>query len=398
MARFDEARLQRLGGVDRQAVRDALTAAFPSRGRLEVLLDRLDRRLTDYASEASPLPEVVFHVVQSALAEGWLARLLEEAVLMVPGNRSLAGLGNGQPADGEPTSGRLATEGARAVAAPTDREVISELADVFSDQLRAGIVVERAGLRRGRQPSWHAGNAELFWSEVHRLYKGGAVLGGWPKLLREAHLERPANPVIAAAAAAAGVPIAAGIPIAGAATTVSSPEDAHAAVGTVGATRTGAASATPTGPAGGWDFFISYTGADQQWAEWIAWQLEAAGYSVYVQAWDFVPGANWMNMMTRGIEHSQRTIAVLSYPYLNSVWGRAEWQAALRRDPDGFRRKVIPVRVENCPRPELLETVVSVDLFDLTEDQTTDRLLAGVEASLSGRRKKPEQAPPFPSF
>jgi hypothetical protein len=27
---------------------------------------------------------------------------------------------------------------------------------------------------------------------------------------------------------------------------------------------------------GGWDFFISYTGADQAWAEWIAVQLEAA--------------------------------------------------------------------------------------------------------------------------
>jgi hypothetical protein len=25
------------------------------------------------------------------------------------------------------------------------------------------------------------------------------------------------------------------------------------------------------------DFFISYTGADRRWAEWIAWQLEEAG-------------------------------------------------------------------------------------------------------------------------
>ncbi len=31
------------------------------------------------------------------------------------------------------------------------------------------------------------------------------------------------------------------------------------------------------------DFFISYNGADQRWAEWIAWQLEEASYSVILQ-------------------------------------------------------------------------------------------------------------------
>ena len=32
------------------------------------------------------------------------------------------------------------------------------------------------------------------------------------------------------------------------------------------------------------DFFVSYTSADRAWAEWIAWQLEQAGYQVIVQA------------------------------------------------------------------------------------------------------------------
>jgi hypothetical protein len=33
-------------------------------------------------------------------------------------------------------------------------------------------------------------------------------------------------------------------------------------------------------PGGQRDFFISYNQADRTWAEWIAWQLEHAGYSV----------------------------------------------------------------------------------------------------------------------
>jgi hypothetical protein len=34
-------------------------------------------------------------------------------------------------------------------------------------------------------------------------------------------------------------------------------------------------------------FFVSYTGADRVWAEWIAWQLEEPGYQVKIEAWDF---------------------------------------------------------------------------------------------------------------
>ncbi len=41
------------------------------------------------------------------------------------------------------------------------------------------------------------------------------------------------------------------------------------------------------------DFFVSYTSPDRAWAEWIAWQLEAEGYQVVVQAWDFTPGRDW---------------------------------------------------------------------------------------------------------
>jgi hypothetical protein len=47
------------------------------------------------------------------------------------------------------------------------------------------------------------------------------------------------------------------------------------------------------------DFFISYTGADRQWAEWIAWHLEQAGYSTIIQAWDFRAGGNFAHEMQR---------------------------------------------------------------------------------------------------
>ncbi|WP_323132749.1 toll/interleukin-1 receptor domain-containing protein [Frankia nepalensis] len=32
-----------------------------------------------------------------------------------------------------------------------------------------------------------------------------------------------------------------------------------------------------------WDFFVSFTGADRAWAEWVAWQWEDAGYRVLIR-------------------------------------------------------------------------------------------------------------------
>ncbi|MBL7492207.1 TIR domain-containing protein [Frankia sp. AgB1.9] len=429
MAGLDDARVQEMDGRQRRVAREALGAAFPSWGRFAELLDRVNRRITDYGAERTPLPDVVYAVVEGALAEGWLTQLLDEAARANPGNRLLSDVVTSYRVTAGPGAANPATE---VISPPDVRTVIGTLADEFSDPTAAKTLIAAAGLRPARQPTWQVGNAELFWFEVYRLYEGGAVVGGWPLVLREAYLQRPANPVIRAAALAAGVadatasssPPAESPPLAqggtGRATSAAAGPERRTAppanpTGTASVPRADARPGVPnsgtsaggTSPATGvaagagpatereWDFFVSYTAANKGWAEWIAWQLEEAGYTVYIQAWDFVPGSNWMNMMTRGIQRANRTITVLSHAYIDSVWGTAEWQAALRDDPEGFKRKVIPVRVEDCERPTLLETVVGVDLFDLPEDETAARLLAGVAAALGGRTK-PNTKPSFP--
>ncbi len=145
-----------------------------------------------------------------------------------------------------------------------------------------------------------------------------------------------------------------------------------------------------------WDFFLSYTSTDRQWAEWIAWELEAASYRVLVQAWDFVPGSHWMTRMDSGLQRADRTVAILSHAYLESVYGRQEWEAAYRADPDGFTRKLIPIRVEDCPRPGLLGGVVSFDLFGYDSDAARSHLLDTIKTAVSGRAK-PFVAPVFPA-
>ncbi len=148
-------------------------------------------------------------------------------------------------------------------------------------------------------------------------------------------------------------------------------------------------------PAADWDFFISYTQADRAWAEWIAWLLEEDGHRVLVQAWDFVPGSNWIQRMQDGASRAARTIAVLSTEYLSSVYGGAEWQAAWAADPAGADRKLLPVRVEDCDRPGVLTGVVGVDLFGVPEVKARARL-GDMASRAIGGRAKPDSRPAFP--
>jgi hypothetical protein len=40
------------------------------------------------------------------------------------------------------------------------------------------------------------------------------------------------------------------------------------------------------GDGAGLDLFISHAGPDRAWAEWVAWHLCEAGYTVELDVWD----------------------------------------------------------------------------------------------------------------
>jgi hypothetical protein len=140
------------------------------------------------------------------------------------------------------------------------------------------------------------------------------------------------------------------------------------------------------------DFFISYNWNDREWAEWIAWQLENAGYTTFIQAWDFRPGGNFVADMQEAAARSKRTIAVLSQTYLTSQFTQPEWNAAFRRDPTGKEGLLLPIKVRECDPEGLLSQIVYIDLMGLSAEQAVERLLAGIKRG----RAKPLVPPNFP--
>ncbi|HEU0076488.1 MAG TPA: FxSxx-COOH system tetratricopeptide repeat protein [Longimicrobiaceae bacterium] len=141
------------------------------------------------------------------------------------------------------------------------------------------------------------------------------------------------------------------------------------------------------------DFFISYNQADRSWAEWIAWVLEEAGYSVGIQAWDIRPGSNFVEEMDRGLKQAERVVAVLSPEYVDARFTRPEWGVAFAQDPTGEARKLIPVRVREVDLAGLLKQIVYVDFVGVHDEAATRTLLLdGVREG----RGKPDEKPAFP--
>ena len=138
------------------------------------------------------------------------------------------------------------------------------------------------------------------------------------------------------------------------------------------------------------DFFVSYNSADKHWAEWIATQLEDAGHSTVIQAWDFGAGQNFVLAMQAAAAEAARTIAVLSPDYLAAGFTQPEWAAAFVQDPTGINRRLIPVRVRPVDLSGLWTAIVYIDLVGLTQDEARQRLLDGIAV---GRRPS---RPAFP--
>jgi hypothetical protein len=140
-------------------------------------------------------------------------------------------------------------------------------------------------------------------------------------------------------------------------------------------------------------FFVSYSPLDERWATWVAWELELAGYRTMLQAWDFVPGTNFIDFMDRGVSESIAVVAILSRSYVQSRYGRLEWQAALRSAPDNPESRLITVRVEDFPIEGLLSTITFLDLVAVDDPRVArSKLLGRIREAIQGRAKP--AAPP----
>ena len=141
------------------------------------------------------------------------------------------------------------------------------------------------------------------------------------------------------------------------------------------------------------DFFVSYNKDNKDWAKWIAGTLEENGYTVYLQAWDIVPGDDFIGRMNDFLRYSENYIAVFSSSFWNSDYCRKEFQTAFNAHLNKDIKKFLPVRIENFSPDVLYKTIVYIDIFNLNEAQATIELLQGI-----GHTTNPRKKGVFPKF
>jgi hypothetical protein len=139
------------------------------------------------------------------------------------------------------------------------------------------------------------------------------------------------------------------------------------------------------------DFFISHAGADRAWAEWVAWQLRDAKYTVELDVWDWAVGRNFVTAMSDALDRAERVVALFSTAYFDrSRYTVEEWSAAVLHVPGGGAGRLVPVRIEDVPTAEMpgvLRSLVYCDVFGTAEEQARQALLEAVAGPRRPDRK-----------
>jgi tetratricopeptide (TPR) repeat protein len=143
------------------------------------------------------------------------------------------------------------------------------------------------------------------------------------------------------------------------------------------------------------NFFISHAGADQAWAEWVAWQLTDAGYTVELDVWDWAVGQNFVTAMSDALDRCDRVIALFSAAYFERRrYTTEEWTSALVHLPGRGQGRLLPVWVEKVSSthmPAALRTLISCDLYGLDAAEARRVLLAAAAGA-----QRPGEEPAFP--
>ncbi len=120
---------------------------------------------------------------------------------------------------------------------------------------------------------------------------------------------------------------------------------------------------------------VSYASADRNWADWIATELESAGFATRLEQ----AGPGTGNRIDQGAVPAAghfRTVVILSSAYVRSPPALERWRRTVASDPDGTGRLLVPVRIEDFQLPAEFTNREYADLVGFDEAPARQTLLA----------------------
>jgi len=107
--------------------------------------------------------------------------------------------------------------------------------------------------------------------------------------------------------------------------------------------------------------FISYTSADESFADRLATGLAAYASNSFFAKWSIKVGDSIVDRINQGLSTYDNLVVVLSRASVQSEWVRRELNASLMRQLRSKDIRILPVLVEDCNVPPLLADIKYAD-------------------------------------
>lgn len=107
--------------------------------------------------------------------------------------------------------------------------------------------------------------------------------------------------------------------------------------------------------------FLSHANEDKKIVRRISRDLTQSGIEVWIDETSIKPGQSIGRQLEDGLAEADYLLVLLSTSAISSKWVRREWEAKLHLSKRDTLDKIIPVLLEECEVPPLLQTLACAD-------------------------------------
>ena len=110
--------------------------------------------------------------------------------------------------------------------------------------------------------------------------------------------------------------------------------------------------------------FLSHSSKDKPIVTSVALDLKEKGINTWLDAFDIQPGESIISKINEGLNNCDFILLFLSQNSVNSEWVTKEWETMLWDEINTQNVKIIPIKIEDCEIPKLLQTKKYINLSD----------------------------------
>lgn len=107
--------------------------------------------------------------------------------------------------------------------------------------------------------------------------------------------------------------------------------------------------------------FLSHSSKDKPIVISAALDLEKKGMVPWLDAFDILPGESIISKIDEGLKECDFVVLFLSKNSVSSNWVKKEWETILWDEVGENKTKIIPVKLDDCEIPKILQTKKYID-------------------------------------